>query len=1266
MKKITTLFMMLALGFMSAQAQTVLLSEDFSVSSDTTPPVGWKNVQYYTSSALTDYWHFDNPGSRTPSGGFSGKFAIYDSDNYSNNGALEDIGLESPVFSTIGYDSLFISFDLSTQPALSNRTSIFIDVFDGNYWKTAKVYIDTATTGQRDTFDISALGRNNCKTKIRFRFYCQSGGWFAVDNVEVYSPKSAVATNVQLVSMTRPLSTGCADPFAQINLRIKNAGTTPASNIPFYADINDGNYTQHYSYTLTSTLSQCADTVVILPDTIKIAYDSTFTFVIYSDLSGDLVKLNSDTVYVNNFKNLPSPLFYPDVDSSFCGHLPMIDSIPISGKQTAKWYKSLSDTLPIYVGPKVNFGVLANDTTLFLETGFKEDFQYPTNSSSPLPSSVAFAPPTISGSYIDITAKTDIYVDSLEVVVRTDCKWRYEVYTTPGSYVPQIQNFGAWSLAYKGKDSIYASKRNKIYVGGVRIKRGETVGFHIFDGGDSATTNGVGLSVGGGTPIVYDNPQIKTYASHYTQQSAGSPGTVIQVLSGYGYHTNIYYRIECPGSFSERTYRKPVDLPDTKIQSSGPSFDGKAGLHRDTIMSRKPMIYEMQAPLGYSNSDFGTKWTVSSLDFTTMNGTLVPAAHYSITNNPPSIGNNLTLTYTPTEDWVDSLVNIQVGLKNLDVYPYCDTVINRQILITARPVIDISFTAACQNNQTVFKNLSNISHGTVNYYWDFGNGESSILTNPTVVYKGFGNYTVKLTLTNNYNLKIDTSFTVNIKEKPDVKFTYDNNLCAGLDVHTKNNSTYTSGTVTYTWKYGDGRSFSTKEPIIKYNKGGVYALRLIADGDNGCTDSFTQLANIYYSPKADFQESSGILCQGALVNFDNTTILDSGSFFSNWKFGNLGTSTTKSPQYPFANSGTYNINLLVYTSAGCKDSIKKSITIYEAPSVDFTITGACTDKAIYLTNNSTIGSGSIQSYTWDLNFETQSFTKDANYTATTPGLKTFLLTVITDKGCESSLSKNLTVNQTAKAEFTAENKGCAGTLMSFNNTSKLVPGTINYKWRFGDGDSMNTKNANHSYSNSTGQNFNIMLITNVNGNCPDTASKQIFIGEMAICSFSIEDDYLPGHRTYKYVPARNDYSTYNWNFGDGSTSTEQSPIHQFSEDGNYLVELHAINADGCECTLTQNKSVVNLGVSQTSDKSFIKTYPNPTTDIINIEYNVPEGITALYIIDYTGKQVQKVVFGKNNTIGDIAINVSGLASGVYFIKAETENKTMISRFVISK
>lgn len=50
-------------------------------------------------------------------------------------------------------------------------------------------------------------------------------------------------------------------------------------------------------------------------------------------------------------------------------------------------------------------------------------------------------------------------------------------------------------------------------------------------------------------------------------------------------------------------------------------------------------------------------------------------------------------------------------------------------------------------------------------------------------------------------------------------------------------------------------------------------------------------------------------------------------------------------------------------------------------------------------------------------------------------------------------------------------------------------------------------------------------------------------------------------------------STFEWDFGDGNSSTDENPAHIYSNVGNYNVELIVVNADGCGDTLTQNVTI---------------------------------------------------------------------------------------------
>lgn len=56
--------------------------------------------------------------------------------------------------------------------------------------------------------------------------------------------------------------------------------------------------------------------------------------------------------------------------------------------------------------------------------------------------------------------------------------------------------------------------------------------------------------------------------------------------------------------------------------------------------------------------------------------------------------------------------------------------------------------------------------------------------------------------------------------------------------------------------------------------------------------------------------------------------------------------------------------------------------------------------------------------------------------------------------------------------------------------------------------------------------------------------------------------------------------TYNWNFGDGSSSTQQSPSHTYNAPGNYTVSLTVYENNGCDVSYTfPSQVVVSNGIN---------------------------------------------------------------------------------------
>ena len=120
-------------------------------------------------------------------------------------------------------------------------------------------------------------------------------------------------------------------------------------------------------------------------------------------------------------------------------------------------------------------------------------------------------------------------------------------------------------------------------------------------------------------------------------------------------------------------------------------------------------------------------------------------------------------------------------------------------------------------------------------------------------------------------------------------------------------------------------------------------------------------------------------------------------------------------------------------------------------------------------------------------------------------------------------------------------------------------------------------------------------------------------------------------------------TNYHWNFGDGTTSTDQNPTHQYPQPGTYTVELIA-SSDCNSDTLTAEIVVSTVGVDE-NQEAFFEVYPNPVSLTLEIRSN-NTGTAQLY--DSKGILVKNIELTSQNTL----INIENLEKGVYFIQLE--------------
>ena len=89
-------------------------------------------------------------------------------------------------------------------------------------------------------------------------------------------------------------------------------------------------------------------------------------------------------------------------------------------------------------------------------------------------------------------------------------------------------------------------------------------------------------------------------------------------------------------------------------------------------------------------------------------------------------------------------------------------------------------------------------------------------------------------------------------------------------------------------------------------------------------------------------------------------------------------------------------------------------------------------------------------------------------------------------------------------------------------------------------------------------------------------------------------------------------------------------------------------------------TLTTTGVSSTSSEYKIKLYPNPATELINIELGGVNSYRKVQIINLYGQVVLEEGF---NNSQDLAINISKLTSGFYFVAIDIENKIVTQKFI---
>jgi len=328
--------------------------------------------------------------------------------------------------------------------------------------------------------------------------------------------------------------------------------------------------------------------------------------------------------------------------------------------------------------------------------------------------------------------------------------------------------------------------------------------------------------------------------------------------------------------------------------------------------------------------------------------------------------------------------------------------------------------------------------------------------------------------------------------------------------------------------------------------------------------STTQQVVVNPMPAAGYTINNGAQClTGNSFSFTNTAAISSGSMTHAWSFGDGGSATTLNATRSYAAPGTYTVKLVSTSNEGCKDSTTQQVVVNPMPSSAFSINnaGQClSGNSFTFTNNSVITTGSLTQHSWNFGDGGTATTLNATRSYSTPGTYTVKLVSTSNNGCKDSITQQLVVNPMPSTAFSINSAGqcLSGNSFTFTNNSVITTGSLTqHSWNFGDGGTATTLNATRSYS--TPGTYTVKLVSTSNNGCKDSTTRSVIVHPMPLSIFSANTaiQCLTGN-TFQFTNNSMISSgtlSSNWNFGNGATSTLQSPTHSYAAVGSYTVKL---------------------------------------------------------------------------------------------------------------
>jgi len=481
------------------------------------------------------------------------------------------------------------------------------------------------------------------------------------------------------------------------------------------------------------------------------------------------------------------------------------------------------------------------------------------------------------------------------------------------------------------------------------------------------------------------------------------------------------------------------------------------------------------------------------------------------------------------------------------------------------------------------------------YFWDFGDGTNAtgIIVNHT--YLDDGIHIVTLTITDNDGATGLATATKTVLNKPPVAIFTESaeTVYVGEPITFNATNSYDPDgmIVSYFWDFGDGANATGITVNHAFATNGTFTVTLTITDDDGATDSASSTKTILMneSPVASFTESVETVYTNEPITFNASSSYDPDGIIVSyeWDFGDGTNATGIVVERTYVDDGIYTITLTVTDDKAATDTATSVKTVLNrSPVASFTESAETvyTDEVVSFNASASYDlDGTIVSYFWNFDDETNATGVTVNHAYADNGYYTVTLTVTDDDGATDTATAAKTVlNRSPVASFTESAETIyTNEAVTFNASASYDSdgSIVSYFWDFGDGANATGIIVDHAYADD-GIYAVTLTVTDDDGATDAATSTKTVLNRPPVASFteSAETVYTSEAITFN---ASDSYDpdgmilSYFWDLGDGANATDVTVNHAYADDGNYTVTLTVTDDDGATALVSATKMILN-------------------------------------------------------------------------------------------